>query len=169
MLEVFEVIPVEEMQAAGDTALKVELRFDERQKSRHKTTTTCGKEIGWFIERGYVLAHGEGLKTKKGEIIHVIAAKESVSEVTADNTHQLMRAAYHLGNRHVPLQVDPTRLAYLHDHVLDDMVRGLGLTVTAAQAPFTPESGAYHGTTGHGHSHSHDSLAGHSHSHDHAH
>lgn len=168
MLEIYEVIPAQEMQNK-QTQLTVELRFDERQKSRHKTQTTCGKELGWFIERGYVLAHGEGLQSKCGEIITVVAAKESVSEVTAENTHQLMRAAYHLGNRHVPLQVDPTKLAYLHDHVLDDMVRGLGLTVTAAQAPFTPESGAYHGTTGHGGGHSHSHGHSHDHHHDHSH
>ena len=157
MLEVFELVTTATTQSPttkGET-LSVVLTFEERKKSRHKTTTECGKEFGWFLERGIVLTDGDVLKTKTAELIKVIAAKESVSEVHSDSAHALMRAAYHLGNRHVPLQVEPKLLRYQHDHVLDDMVRGLGLKVAPAQSPFQPENGAYSGGNSHSHSHHH--------------
>ena len=87
-------------------------------------------------------------------IEEVIASAETVSKVTCDQPLLLLKAAYHLGNRHVPLQVTEHWLRYQHDHVLDDMVRGLGLQVSVEQAPFQPESGAYH-RHGAGHSHNH--------------
>ncbi len=87
-------------------------------------------------------------------LVRVVAAHETVSRASG-NAAQLLRAAYHVGNRHVAVQLDEQCLAYLHDHVLDDMVRGLGLTVSFAKQPFEPESGAYSGISA-GHSHHHD-------------
>lgn len=137
---------------------EVELTFEQRQKSRAQATTHNGQQVGWFLERGHVLADQSILVGKAGEKIRVNAAPEMLSVVTCDEPLNLLRAAYHLGNRHVPLQVELHRLCYQHDHVLDDMVKGLGLAVDCQQLPFHPENGAYHSG---GHSHSH----GHSHAH----
>lgn len=153
MLEVFEMANEPSPQAT----LKVVLTYDERQKSRYKTTTTCGKELGWFIERGTVLQDRDLLQSKTGEQIKVIAAAEAVSEVRSQNPLLLTRAAYHLGNRHVPLQIGSGFLRYLRDHVLDDMVRGLELEVHHEKQPFQPENGAYHGQ------HQHSMLLLHNH------
>ncbi len=176
MLKAFTVLSAQQMAALPAAKYSVTLRFDEREKSRHKTQTDCGQTLGWFIERGHILAQGEGLQTEQGDGIEVRAAKEKLSVVTATSPHVLMRAAYHLGNRHVPLQVNEQQLCYLCDYVLDDMVRGLGLSVATVDAPFCPEPGAYHSHgdaagTSHGHSHSdsHSHDDGHSHSGSHSH
>lgn len=139
MLEAFKYFKAENI-AVTD---KVVLTYEERKKSRHRTHTLSGKEIGWFVERGHVLEHGEILECKSGELIEVVAAEESVSDATATDAHTLMRAAYHLGNRHVPLQVGEGFLRYQRDHVLDDMVKGLGLSIGHVSKPFHPENGAY--------------------------
>ena len=138
---------------AGDTYLEVIASFEERQKSRYLTKTTCGQELGWFIERGYVLRENDVLKCSDGTLIVVRCADEKVSNVSAVDKLSLLKAAYHLGNRHVPLQVTLDFLRYQEDYVLDDMVKGLGLTVEHIAAPFQPESGAY---SGGGHHHHHD-------------
>ncbi len=147
-------------------ALLIELDFQQRQKSRHKAQTVCGETLGWFLERGRVLADGDVMRCQDGSLVKVVAAAESVSEVLSDNAHLLMRAAYHLGNRHVPLQIGEGCLRYQHDHVLDGMLQGLGLKVNCCQRPFHPENGAYHGGN-HGHEHSHNDKHGHAHSHAH--
>ncbi|HRH78747.1 MAG TPA: urease accessory protein UreE [Cellvibrionaceae bacterium] len=137
--------------------LRVVANFSERQKSRHKTQTQCGKPVGWFLPRGIVLKEGDVLLCRNGETIAISAAPEDCSQVTCDDALTLMTAAYHLGNRHVPLQIGPGLLRYQRDHVLDAMVEGLGLEVQHLQLPFQPESGAYHGKSilqlGGGHHH----------------
>ena len=137
------------------SALAIELDFQQRQKSRHKAKTVCGEELGWFLERGRVLEHGDVMLCNDGSHVKVIAADETVSQVQSNDPHLLMRAAYHLGNRHVPLQIGEGWLRYQHDHVLDDMLVGLGLIVECCQRPFHPENGAYHGQGGHSHGHEH--------------
>lgn len=154
---------------AGEGALYIELDFQQRQKSRHKATTRCGQVLGWFLERGRVLEDGDVLLCSDGSEVVVKAADEEVSEVRSDDALLLTRAAYHLGNRHVPLQIESGRLRYQHDHVLDDMVRGLGLTVAICRRPFHPENGAYSGGGGHGHSHDGGHHHEHHHSHGHSH
>jgi len=149
MLEAFE-----KLQNATECDFEVVVNYEARKKSRHKAVTTCGTHLGWFLERGHVLEHGEFLKCSNGKVVRVTAADESVSDVSTSNALQLTRAAYHLGNRHVPLQVGEGFLRYQHDHVLDDMVRGLGLAVSHATKPFHPENGAYHGGGG-AHHHKH--------------
>ncbi|QKI89844.1 urease accessory protein UreE [Thiomicrorhabdus xiamenensis] len=142
------------------------LSFSQREKSRLKASLDSGEEVGLFLPRGTVLREGDVLSNQQGESVVVKAALESVSTITAPDTHLLLRIAYHLGNRHVPLQVEPEWLRYVHDHVLDDMVRQLGGTVTSEMASFQPESGAYGGGHHHGgHEHSH----AHAHSHEHHH
>ncbi|WP_198262850.1 urease accessory protein UreE [sulfur-oxidizing endosymbiont of Gigantopelta aegis] len=131
----------------------LKLPFELRQKSRLKVTLDDGRQAGLFLQRGEVLRGGDCLQAEDGSIIQIQADNETVSLVQCDNALLLARACYHLGNRHVPLQISSNSLSYLHDHVLDDMLKQLGLNVSTAQAPFEPESGAY---GGHSHSHSHD-------------
>jgi urease accessory protein len=127
------------------------LPFELRSKSRLRTVLSTGEEAGVVLERGSVLRGGDLLLADDGRVIEIVAAAERVSTVRASDTSSLARAAYHLGNRHVALQVGPDWLRYLHDHVLDDMVRGLGFIVIIEEAPFEPEAGAY---GAHSHSHS---------------
>jgi urease accessory protein len=129
------------------------LPFDVRSRSRFRARLVGGEEVGVILERGQILRGGDLLLADDGRVIQIGAAPETVSNVYGTDPRQLARAAYHLGNRHVTLQIGECWLRYRHDHVLDDMVRGLGLDVTVEQAPFEPESGAYH--TGGGHSHGH--------------
>ncbi len=140
------------------------LTFEQRQKSRGQAETETGEKIGWFVDRGHVLADGNVLVAKTGEIVRITAADETLSEVHSHDALALTKAAYHLGNRHVPLQIINGYLHFQHDHVLDDMVRGLGLTVSCVEKPFHPESGAYHS-----HGTSDESTHGHHHSHEHSH
>lgn len=128
------------------------LPFDQRQKSRLRTRLDSGEDIGLFLPRGTVLRHGDRLRTTTGLVVEVRAAPETVSTARTDDALLLARAAYHLGNRHVALQIGPGWLRYLHDHVLDGMMRELGLTVVSEQVPFEPEAGAYGGDH-HGHAH----------------
>lgn len=133
----------------------VTLPIDIRVKSRARVTLNDGREAGLMLPRGLLLRGGDMLATEDGsEIIEVIAAPESVSVVRCADPFLLARACYHLGNRHVPLQIMPGELRYHHNHVLDDMVRLLGLEVTFATLPFEPEAGAY-ASDAHSHSHSH--------------
>jgi len=134
------------------------LPIDSRIRSRLRVELEDGREAGLFLPRGLILRDGDKLLSECGEVIEVIAAAESVSTVRCDDPLLLARCAYHLGNRHVPLQVDAGMLRYQHDHVLDDMVRGLGAEIIVEQAPFEPEAGAYAGDgQGHHHHHSHGS------------
>ena len=130
------------------------LTLDQRVRSRLRVVLDDGREAGIFLERGDNLKDGDCLGSDAGVVVQVRAAPERVSTVESPDSHLLARACYHLGNRHVALQIEPRRLSYLHDHVLDDMVRGLGLTVTVQDAPFEPESGAYGGSA-HAHGHGH--------------
>ena len=107
------------------------------------------------LPRGEVLRGGDRLCSPEGLIVEVCAADETLSHVSSADPFALARAAYHLGNRHVPVQVGQGWLRYQHDHVLDHMVQGLGLEVSCLSAPFEPESGAYAGHH-HGHAHDHD-------------
>jgi urease accessory protein len=121
------------------------LPFQLRTKSRLRTALSNGEEVGIVLNRGSVLRDGDLLLADDGRVVKVIAASERVSTVSSTDALALVRAAYHLGNRHVALQIDAQRLRYLHDHVLDEMVRGLGLQVIVEEAPFEPEAGAYGG------------------------
>ena len=134
----------------------VPLDVDSRIKSRLRVTLDDGREAGLMLERGHLLRGGELLADADGsQVVRVVAAPEAVSTVRCSDPLLLARAAYHLGNRHVPLQIEAGLLRYQHDYVLDDMVRGLGLSVDAEQAPFEPEAGAYQSAP-HSHSHGND-------------
>jgi urease accessory protein len=135
---------------------KLVLLFEHRCKTRLRTRLENGEEAGIFLERGMVLRGGDLLQANDGRIVEVAAAPEAVMEVRSDDPLALARAAYHLGNRHVAVQLEPGMLRFAKDHVLGEMVGGLGLVVTEALAPFEPESGAYGGHGGHVHGHSAD-------------
>jgi len=137
----------------------VTLPLDLRLKTRQRVTLNTGEDAGIFLEKGAILRGGEKLQSEDGLIVEIIAADEQVSSIYVDDSLALAKAAYHLGNRHIPLQIDAGFLRYQHDHVLDEMVKGFGLDVTVEMAPFEPEGGAYqtgnHAHDGHGHSHDH--------------
>ncbi|OEF24298.1 urease accessory protein UreE [Vibrio rumoiensis] len=136
------------------------LPIDSRIKSRLKVTLDDGRDAGLFLPRGNILRDGQVVKSECGLLIEIKAAAETVSSVYCEDALLLNRVTYHLGNRHVPLQIAQGWVRYQHDHVLDDMVVGLGAKVTVEKASFEPEDGAYGGRSG-GHHHHHD--------HDHAH
>ena len=155
--------------ALAKASLAVTLEHSDRQKSRGLLRLDDGTEAALLLERGTGgLQPGDKLLTEDGCVVLVQAALEGLSVVTAKDPLDLARAAYHLGNRHIAVQINALRLAFLHDHVLDDMLRELGFQVAFAAEPFEPESGAY----GHGHAHLHHprvDAQGHSHSHSHEH
>lgn len=147
------------------------LDWDLRQKSRFDSHDSLGRHIGVFLPRGTVLRGGDVLVASNGDLLRVEAAPQAVLRITACPQHgtpfDLVRAAYHLGNRHVPIELRPDHLKIEPDHVLADMLRQMGLIVVDAQEGFEPESGAYgdHATLGHDHGHGH----GHPHPHEHDH
>jgi urease accessory protein len=138
----------------GRPATTLTLPLEKRLRSRLRVTLDDGVDAGVFLSRGETLRDGDLLAADDGTVVQVRAAPETVSEVRCDDPFLLARACYHLGNRHVPLQIRTDRLRYLHDHVLDEMLRGLGLRPTCLEAPFEPEPGAYGG-----HAHSHGKVA----------
>lgn len=121
------------------------LTFDVRQKSRLSTRTDGGIDVGLFLPRGLMLRSGMMLTGADGVKVLVQAAPEAVSVVRSGDPLLFARACYHLGNRHVSLQILTGELRYLTDHVLDHMLEGIGLAVTHETLPFEPEAGAYHG------------------------
>lgn len=134
----------------------IELRFDQRERSRLRAAMASGEEIGIDLPVGTMLAHGSRLALADGRVVAVEAALETVLQVTADAPGELARIAYHVGNRHVPIEVGEDWLRILPDHVLRAMIEGLGGQVRETRERFHPEAGAY----GHGHVHGH-------HAHDH--
>jgi urease accessory protein len=152
-------------------ASTITLDWDTRQKSRFDATDSAGRQLGVFLPRGAVVRGGDVLVAEDGSLIRVEAAPQDVLRITACTEHgspfDLTRAAYHLGNRHVPIELQPDHLKIEPDHVLADMLRAMHMTVVAVSEPFEPESGAYgdHG----GHSHGGHSHGEHGHDHDHAH
>ncbi len=150
------MIVIEQLAAADAPATeKLELPFELRSKSRLRTHLVNNEECGLFLDRGTVLRGGDKLVGNDGRIVEVVAAAEKVMEVRSPDPLLLVRAAYHLGNRHVPVHVGSGFLRFGYDHVLGEMVRGLGLTLLETEAPFEPESGAYGNHGGHAHPHGH--------------
>jgi len=167
-------------------APKLVLPFGERSKSRLRAVLDNGAEAALFLPRGTVLRGGDLLVAEDGTFVEVQAAPESVLQVTATDPLALMRAAYHLGNRHTPVEVGRDYLRLEFDAVLADMLARLGVQATRAELPFEPEAGAYGGGHKHGHDatfaedyaaaqavfhdhHGHDHGHSHDHGHDHGH
>jgi urease accessory protein len=130
--------------------LKITLTYEQRLKSRLRLRLESGEEIAISRPRGSILRGGDKVQTASGASVEIVSAPEKLLHI---ETESLARVAYHLGNRHVPVQVGEGFLRIAEDHVLETMVRGLGATVTHVEAPFEPESGAYghqHDEMGHG-------------------
>lgn len=148
-------------------ASTIELDWDVRQKSRFDAVDSLGRSLGVFLPRGTVVRGGDVLVAEDGSMIKVLAAPQSVLRITACASHgsafDLTRAAYHLGNRHVPIELKPDHLKIEPDHVLADMLRAMHLIVHAVEEAFEPEGGAYAaGISGHSHGHDHDPTPAHS-------
>lgn len=138
-------------------AATIELDWDVRQKSRFDVTDSQGRQIGVFLPRGTAVRGGDVLVAEDGSLVKVIAAPQPVLVITHCSEHgtpfDLMRAAYHLGNRHVPIELKPNHLKIEPDHVLAGMLRSMHLIVREAEEAFEPEGGAYGSQGGGGHSH----------------
>lgn len=131
------------------------LTWEQRQRSRLRVTLDDGREASLRLPRGTSLRDGDGLHARDGLTVRVVAAMETLSRVDCADALRLARTAYHLGNRHVPVQLELECLRYQHDHVLDALVRGLGLAPRIEQRPFEPEPGAYQGSGDGAHGHAH--------------
>jgi urease accessory protein len=164
------------------TAYKLEVRgtltlpFEARQKSRLRTKLVSGEEVGLMLPRGEILRGGDLVTASDGRVIEVVAEPEKVLHVECRSPAELAKAAYHLGNRHVPVQVGEGFLRLAEDHVLEEMLKKLGAKVSSMEAPFEPEAGAYagghhqHDEMGHGGKiHDHHDDHDHDHDQDHAH
>jgi len=138
--------------AAADKLL---LPFDARQKSRLRARLASGEEVALTLPRGEVLRGGDLLLASDGRLVEVVARPEQLLHVECVSAQALARAAFHLGNRHVPVQVGDGFLRLAADHVLEHMLHNLGARTTTIEAPFEPESGAYsahaHGNADHHH------------------
>jgi urease accessory protein len=157
-----EIVP------AGNVTGTLTLAFGDRRRSRLRARLDDGREVALLLPRGTQLHDGDRLRDEAGEVcVAVRAAEETLSWVRAEDPLLLARAAYHLGNRHVPVQIGPGFLAYQHDHVLDGMVAEMGLAVETRRAPFEPESGGYRHGAGEAHRHGghHHEQGGHHHEH----
>jgi urease accessory protein len=176
------VIEIKNKLKVPRSAYKVEVRgqlilpFELRQKSRQRARLASGEEVGLKLPRGEILRDRDLVTASDGRVIEIVAQPEKVLHVECADAVALARAAYHLGNRHVPVQVGDGFLRLAPDHVLEEMLRKLGATVTAMEAPFEPEAGAYagghhrHDEMGHGgkiHDHHHDHDHDHDHDHEH--
>ena len=156
-------------------AATVELDWDVRQKSRFEATDSTGRTLGVFLPRGTAVRGSDVLVAEDGSMVRVLAAPQPVLVVTHCGEHgspfDLLRAAYHLGNRHVPIELKPDHLKIEPDHVLAGMLRAMHLIVREANEAFEPEGGAYApAAAGHHHGHDHGSHEGqHDHDHDHSH
>ena len=129
---------------------EIVLTHEQRSKKRLKAQLQDGRDAAIMLPRQAVIHPGNVLSNDGGDLVLVVAALENVSIVRLPNALDFARVSYHLGNRHVALQISDGEVSYLHDHVLDDMVTGMGFEVTSDHREFIPESGAYHG---HHHSH----------------
>jgi urease accessory protein len=143
----------------GAPALKLVMPFEQRKKARQRVQLTAGFEVGIQLPRGTVLRGGDQLRSADGTLLDIVAAHEPVSTVWSRDLRRLAQVAYHLGNRHVALEIGTGWVRYLADHVLDAMVEQLGLAVVHHDEPFEPEAGAYggheHAPGSHGHMHQH--------------
>jgi urease accessory protein len=153
----------------------VVLDFDDRHRRRMAMTGTRGLEFLLDLENAVALRGGDALVLEDGRLIEVVAAPEPLLEIRGVDPLHLVRIAWHLGNRHLPTQIMGKGLRIRRDHVIEEMVKGLGARVIEIEAPFDPEGGAYaaahapHDGHGHGHHHAHDHHHDHAHHHDHHH
>jgi urease accessory protein len=157
MIELREKLATTDATGEAPAAIGGQLRlpFEQRQKTRLRVRLVSGEEVALRLPRGEILRGGDRLRAGDGRVIEVLAEEEDVLHVVCAGPRELTRAAYHLGNRHVPVQIGAGFLRLAADHVLEEMLRGLGATIEPLRAPFEPEAGAYGG----GHQHGEQSKA----------
>lgn len=165
LIRAIEVLPPGKW--PGHTAVdRLVLDYDERHRRRLRYVAVGGTTFLLDLPRAAVLRAGDGLRLEDGRIVAVEASPEQLVEVTAPDTAALVRLAWHIGNRHLPAQLEPQRILIREDAVIENMLRGLGATVKHVVEPFTPEAGAYDSSS---HSPGHAHSGGHSHDHEHPH
>ena len=156
----------------------VVLDYDERHRRRVAMTGVQGLSFLLDLPEAVALRGGDGLRLEDGRLVEVVGAPEPLAEIRCASLQESVRVAWHLGNRHLPTQVVAGKLRIRRDHVIEEMVRGLGAKVMEIEAPFDPEGGAYatHAGEAHGHGyahadekHVHGPGCGHDHGHDHGH
>ena len=176
MLEIKAKLKASKSAYGIKTGGSLSLSFDERTKSRMRARLDSGEEVALMLPRGEVLRGGDLVTASDGRVIEVVSRKEKLLHIESKSPVELARVAYHLGNRHVPVEIGEGYLRIAADHVLEDMVKKLGARVSTIESPFEPEAGAYagghrHDEMGHGgkiHDHGHDHDHDH-HDHDHEH
>jgi urease accessory protein len=162
-----------EVRPAGhwDNATAVDqIVLDAHERHRRRVVLTGERGTTFLLDlpQATALHDGDGLLLEDGAIVRVVGRPEPLAEIAAADAHQLARLAWHIGNRHVDVQIVGNRLRIRRDHVIEDMLRGLGARLVAIEAPFDPELGAYeHHHHGHEHDHAHDNHEGHGHDHHH--
>lgn len=136
----------------------ISLDFEGRHRRRIRLSTNAGTDVLLDLARATAMADGDGVQTECGRWFRITAKPEPLLAISAADAYALLKLAWHLGNRHTPAEVQPGRLLIRRDHVLAEMVRGLGGMVSEVVEPFQPEGGAYagHGNAPHDHGHSHD-------------
>jgi urease accessory protein len=155
-MRVTDILPAGSWDVSGQTD-EVLIDYDRRFRRRIVLTTVAGAEVLIDLPQAVRLRDGDGLATPSG-IVRVRAQAEPLMEIHAHSDAELIRIAWHLGNRHLPVQLLGDRIRIRADHVIGEMVEGLGGHVDAIDAPFDPEAGAYAGAAagGHHHHHHHD-------------
>jgi urease accessory protein len=151
---------------------RIVLNYDERHRRRLRYVAVGGTTFLLDLPRAAVLRAGDGLRLEDGRIVSVDASPERLVEVTTPETATLVRLAWHIGNRHLPAQLEPQRILIREDAVIENMLCGLGATVRHVMEPFTQEAGAYDSGNyppAHSHDHGHSHPHGHGHSHPHGH
>ena len=161
--------------AKGDWTNAIEtvvLDYDDRHRRRMAMQGVGGLDFLLDLADVVMLRGGDALRLEDGRLIEVVAAPEPLLEIKSADAHEMVRVAWHLGNRHLPTQISGTKLRIRRDHVIAEMVRGLGAKVVEIEAPFDPEGGAYAASVqtqghDHGHDHAHHKHDHHKHDHDH--
>jgi urease accessory protein len=143
----------------GSAIDSVALDAHERHRRRVVLSGERGTKFLLDLPQATALHDGDGLVLDDGAIVRIVGRPESLIEIAAANAHALARLAWHIGNRHIEVEIVSERLRIRRDHVIEDMLRGLGARLTPVEAPFNPEAGAY--------DHGHDHDQGHRHAHDH--
>ena len=157
-------------QNSDPASAKVELPHDLRHLRRKLLTLDNGDMVMLDLKEAVLFADGDKLRLENGDLVEIVAAREKLFEITGRDRLHLTELAWHLGNRHLPAQIDEARILIQRDHVIRSMLEGLGATVTPVETAFQPVRGAYHAHGGHDHhGHDHHDHHDHGHAHDHAH
>jgi urease accessory protein len=157
-------------QAAGSQACADTVLLDSTERHRRRATMTCVRGLEFLLDlpEAIMLRTGDAIMLDDGRLVEVLGRPEPLAEIRVRDPRELANVAWHLGNRHLPVQIFDTKIRIRRDHVIEDMVRGLGAKVALIEAAFDPEGGAYAVAEAHDHGHDHDhSTCGHDHSHDH--